>query len=92
MANKDIILGSEGDLEIQGGDILVDDSLWQEVELIVGLIPGELKYEPKLGPNLIRMIKSRVTDEKIRDAVKRNLEADKKDYEELKSNIRLRVI
>ena len=54
----DILLDATGDLEIRSGDFVVGDSLDQEVATILLLNQGQLKSDPVLGPNLIRMMNS----------------------------------
>lgn len=91
MENTDIILTDGDEVAIFNDDLVVGASLWQEVKNIIRLIPGQLKYSPMLGPNLVRMINSKISDEQIKNAIKRNLEADGKDYDEIKNGIRLKT-
>lgn len=89
--NTDILLNDEDDITIINGDLAIGESTWQEVKNIIRLIPGQLKYAPMLGPNLIRLINSKVTDIQVKSAIKRNIEADGKDYEQLKNAIKLKM-
>lgn len=91
MTNTDILLNEDDELAIVGDDLVVDESKWQEVQNIIRLIPGQLKFAPMLGPNLIRMINSKVSDLQLKDVIKRNLEADGKNYDELKQQIKLKT-
>ncbi len=91
MENTDIILTDSDEVAILNDDLVIGASLSQEVKNIIRLIPGQLKFAPMLGPNLIRMIKSKVSDAQIKEAIKRNLEADGKDYDAIKNSIRLKT-
>lgn len=88
--SKDILLGDEDDLMIINADLAIGDSYWQEVKNIVRLVTGQLKQTPRLGPNLVRLINSNVSDLELRNVLKRNIEADGKNYDEIKEQLSLR--
>lgn len=87
---QDILLDDTDDLIIENGDFKIGESLTQDVGLIIRMNQGELKEDPLLGVNLIRMIKSSVDDEELQTKVKLHLQRDGKNYEELKDYITLK--
>lgn len=88
MAN-DILLDDTDDLIIESGDFVFGESLTQEVGLVLRLNQGELKSDPLLGPNIIRMVNSNVTTEALKTKMKLHLQRDNKDYESIKKYITL---
>lgn len=90
MAN-DFLLDSTGDLAIEDNDLVIGDSLTQEVELVMQTNQGEWKRSPLLGPNLIEKINSGASPREIKQAVKLSLEMDGKDYNELKDYLNVKV-
>lgn len=88
---NDIMLDGDDDLLITGGDLTLGASFVQEVGIITRLNKGELKADPLLGPELIRMINSKANAQDIQTALKVALERDNKNYEDvqriLKTNI-----
>lgn len=86
---KDILRDEDNDLLFLNGDVVIGDSLIQEVEAIVAMQTGELKSDPKLGPNLIQMIKGRKSKSEIEQRVRVNLERDGKDYSHIKELINI---
>lgn len=91
MESTDIILTDEDDIALAANDIAVGNTYWQEVKNIIRLIPGQLKQTPMLGPNLITLLNSKVSEEWLFGEIKRNIEADGKDYDFIKNNIRLKL-
>lgn len=85
---RDILLDENDDLIIANGDFLLGDSLTQEVGIILRLNQGDLKSDPLLGPNLIRLEKSTEINE-FQERVKVHLERDGKDFNELKQRLTL---
>lgn len=88
---SDILLDNNGDLAIDGNDLVIGDSLTQEVELLMQTNQGEWKRSPLLGPNLIEKINSGASPREIKQSVKLSLEMDGKDYNELKGYLNVRV-
>lgn len=88
--NTDILLDDEDNILIANGDLVIGKSYWQEVKNIVRLIPGQLKETPMLGPNLVRMINSNVSELELKTVLKRHLEADGKDYDDIKDKLSLK--
>lgn len=88
---KDIILGEDGDLLIVNGDFAIGDSLTQDVSRILIMNKGELKSDPLLGCNMIELMNSESSKTNIETIVKLNLQRDGKDYNEVKSVLKLNV-
>lgn len=82
---SDIMLGTDDDLVIEGGDLAIGDCLTQEVGIILRLNPGELKSDPLLGPGLIRLTNSKVNDTELQTLVKLHLARDGKNYDDIKN-------
>ncbi len=76
---KDIMLDDDNDLLILDGDFVIDESFEQDIRLILGLVSkGDLKSDPILSPELIRLINSKEGDSTIIQKVRLNLERDNK--------------
>ena len=88
MAN-DFLLNGDNELIIKDGDFVVGDSEMQEVGLLIGLNQGALKSDPILGVNLITNMRGSQREERIKRALKLNLAMDNKDYETIKSKIKI---
>lgn len=88
-SEKDILLDDDNDLLFLNGDVVIGDSLIQEVAAIVELQTGELKSDPVLGPNLIQMIKGRHSKSEIEQRVRLHLGRDGKDYSHIKELINI---
>lgn len=88
--HEDILLNDDDSLMIANGDFVIGKSYWQEVKNIIRLVSGQLKHVPMLGPNLVRMINSKVSDLEFKTVMKRHLEADGKDYDDIKENLSLK--
>lgn len=81
----DVSLGIDDDLGITDGDFTIGESLSQDVGIILRLNQGDLKSDPILGPNLIQLIKSKVSQQELQTIIKLHLERDGKDYNEVKN-------
>ena len=89
---KDILLDTTHyDLRIENGDFVVDNSLDQEVDIIIRLSQGDLKEDPILGPNLMQLIHGNVSRAELRQRIKQHLARDRKSYGDLKERINLRT-
>lgn len=89
---KDILLDDNDDVRIENGDFVIGDSLDQEVGLILRLNKGELKEDPIVGCDLIRLIHSNISESELKQIIKIQLARDGKSYEELKERIILNTI
>lgn len=89
---NDILLDSNNDLQVVGGDFVIGESLLQEVGIILQMNQGELKSDPLIGANLTNMMRGIQNNEKIKRHIETQMELDDKNYDEikyfLKTNIR----
>ncbi|MCZ2393422.1 MAG: hypothetical protein LC105_06180 [Chitinophagales bacterium] len=89
---KGILLDDNFDLSVKNGHLDFGEATIQEVGLLLGLNKGELKDDPRLGPNLIEKIRSTKTSmSEIQQIAKRHLAMDGKDYDDLKDKIRFHL-
>ncbi len=86
---KDLVLDDDSDIAILNGDFTIDDSLMQEVGIILRLNSGDLKSDPVLAPNLIQLVKSSAKPQIIEERIKLHLARDGKNYDEIKKNINI---
>lgn len=88
----DVLLNiNDDDVTIANGDFAIGDSLDQEVGLILRMNKGELKEDPLLGTDLIRLINSNTSELEVKQLVKVQLARDGKSYDELKERIKLKT-
>ncbi len=76
--NQDILLDDTGDDKVENGDFAIGDGSMDDCFSILKLNQGALKYDPILGPNLIRMTNSKGSDSDISNVVRLNFERDNK--------------
>jgi phage baseplate assembly protein W len=88
----DILLDNEDNLRIENGDFVIGDSIDQEVSIILRLHKGELKEDPVLGCDLIKLINSNITETELKQIIKLQLARDGKSYDALKERIRLKTV
>ena len=86
---KDILLGSDDDIDIVNGDFVIGDSVLQEVGVIIRLNSGELKSDPILAPNMIQLIHAKKIDDSFEYRLRLQLERDGKDFDEIKGLINI---
>lgn len=86
---KDILLGSDDDIDIVNGDFVIGDSVLQEVGVIIRLNSGELKSDPILAPNMIQLIHSKKIDDGFEYRLRLQLQRDSKDFDEIKGLINI---
>lgn len=86
----DIVLDTAYDIgvETQTGDFSAGDTMLQEVDLVVGLNQGELKSDPLLGPSLIRLVNSAVSQNEVQQLLRLHLARDRKDYDKVKQYLK----
>ncbi len=88
MANeKDILLDAQGDLLFENGDLVIGESLEQEVAMLLQVNKGEFKEDPIVGCDFIKMLKGNVSELELKKVVKIQLARDGKNYDQLKKNI-----
>lgn len=83
----DILLDENDDLIIVDGDFVIDESVLQEVGIILRLNSGDLKSDPVLAPNLIQLVNSKENSQEFEDRVRIHLKRDNKNYNEIKELI-----
>jgi hypothetical protein len=91
MAGKGILLDDNNDLKVLNGQLVVGDSVMQEVGIIIQMQTGHLKSAPLLGPNLIQLKKTNLSRFDIDQRLRIHLAMDKKDYKALKRQIELYI-
>jgi len=88
---KDILLDEDGDLLIVNGDLVIGDSLTQEVAILLQLNKGDLKEDPILGTDLMKRLHGNISKAELQQLLKIQFARDNKDYNELKEEIQLRT-
>lgn len=88
---KDILLDENGDLLIVNGDLVISDSLTQEVAILLQLNKGELKEDPVLGTDLMKRLHGNISKAELQQILKIQFARDNKDFNELKDEIQLRI-
>ena len=83
----DILLDENDDIIIVDGDFVIDESVLQEVGIILRLNSGDLKSDPVLAPNLIQLVNSKENSQEFEDRVRIHLKRDNKNYNEIKELI-----
>lgn len=83
----DILLDENDDLVLVDGDFVIDESVLQEVGIILRLNSGDLKSDPVLAPNLIQLVNSKENSQEFEDRVRIHLKRDNKNYNEIKELI-----
>ncbi len=77
MERKGLLLGTDGDLLVEGGALAVGASDSQSVELIVSACKGEFKEFPMLGVGLVNSLKKQSTSvDSLKRDIDINLKAD----------------
>lgn len=56
---KGIVIDENGGLVIDGGSMVIGETDAQNVQLILSANKGDFRFEPLVGCNLIRFVKSR---------------------------------
>ena len=85
----DIGLDNDLDLKIADGDLVITESVMQEVALIISAPQGEFKNEPFIGADLPKHIRTGATRETIRREVTFQLQLDEKDYDDVKDLLKI---
>jgi hypothetical protein len=85
---KGILLDENNDLKIANGDLVIGDTLMQEVGIILQMNQGEFKFDPLLGANLVVNMRGIKNKSKIESLIDTQLTLDGKDYDEIKELIK----
>jgi len=91
MAQDILIDTQDNDLLISAGDFGIDESTDQEVAFILMSEQGEWKEDPLVGAGLFRLVNSNGDERDLKQLVKLQLARDKKNYEQLKKRINLKL-
>lgn len=91
MAERDFILGDDGDMQIRNGDFVTGESLTQDVALIMLSNKGEIRHDPLCGCDLRKMTNARFTRSRLEQLVKVQVERDGKSWGDIKDGINLRT-
>lgn len=84
--NADFLLDTTGDLQIANGDLVIGDSFWQEVGLLLQSKSGDWKLTPLLGVNLFSAVNDETDQLAIRQKIKEQLKYDGKKLTRLDYN------
>ena len=72
----DIITDADGDLEILNGDLFINDSDSQHVEMILTADKGQFRQFPLMGVGLRKFVNGPFSSQAIKQAIKLQLESD----------------
>lgn len=89
MAERDFLLGDDGEMEIRNGDFVHGDSLTQEVGLLLLTNKGEVRWDPLCGCDLLRRTNARLSQSQFERIVKVQIERDGKNYADVVDGIKL---
>lgn len=84
-------INNQNDLKIENGSIKLGDTTMQNVYLLFNINQGELKEDPIVGLNLLKMIRVGDNKEKIRKTIEIGLARIGLNIEDIKSDIDLIV-
>lgn len=80
---KGVLYNEDGDLQVENGSLKLGQTTIQEVAIIIGMNPGELKRDPVLGPALVTRIRGSLKQSEIQQIVRLHLQRDGKRYEDV---------
>lgn len=86
---KGLILTTDGDFNVIGRHLAVGDTLLQDASVVLQLKQGELKEDPLLGPNLLRLLRGKSDKNETERLVKIHLSRAGISYEEVKSKLEI---
>lgn len=86
---KGIVLTPDGDVSVVNRHLVVSDTLLQDASIALQLKQGELKEDPLLGPNLVRLIRSKPDKVEMERLVKIHLSRAGIEYENIKSKLNI---
>lgn len=72
----DFLLDATGDLAVVGGDLAVGDGTWQNKELLLSYVPGELRQHPTTGVGIALYLESNQRSEVMRASIMREFTND----------------
>lgn len=86
---KGLVVTTDGDLNVTGRHLVVGDTLLQDASVVLQLKQGELKEDPLLGPNLLRLLRGKADKTEIERLVKIHLSRAGISYEDVKSKLEI---
>lgn len=86
-----ILIGDDNDLLVQGGTLMMGDTLIQDACIVLDMNQGELKDSPLTGVNLVRMIRGKAKTEKMRKTIEIGLERVGIRFEDIKDQFEAAV-
>lgn len=91
MAERDFLLGDDGDLVLRNGTIATGPSLTQEVALLLVLSKGAVRHDPLCGCDLRKLQNSVISRSRFEHLVKLQLERDRKSWADLRPGINIKL-
>lgn len=88
---KGILLNDNGDLVILNKSLLLGDTLVQDASIALECNQGDLKEDPLLGSNLVRLIRKRASPGEINRIVKITLARAGVDYEKIQDKLNILI-
>lgn len=82
--NDDIIIDNTGEDMVADGDDMVDDGTLSDCFIIFKLNKGEMKNDPLLGPDLVKLTNAHNGSGKMKQELQLALEMDGKEAKSLK--------
>ena len=81
--NNDILIDADGDDIVKDGDVDIGDGTIDDCLIIFRTNKGDVKSDPLLGPNIIRMINAAQTPTEMKQELMLNLRMDAKEPKKL---------
>lgn len=91
MAERDFLLGDDGDLVLRNGTIATGPSLTQEVAQLLVLSKGAVRHDPLCGCDLRRLQNSVIGRTQFEHIVKLQVERDGKSWADIRAGIKLKL-
>ncbi len=73
---QDILFGSDGDLLIENGDLVVGDSRYQHVQGLLLAHKGHYKFDPLAGVGIERFLNDEIQETELMREIRTELERD----------------
>lgn len=88
---KSMLIDSQDDLKVENGSIKLGNTTMQNVYILFNMNQGELKEDPIVGLNLLKMIRGGENKEKIRKTIEVGLARIGINIDDVKNEIDLIV-
>lgn len=89
MAERDLLLGEDGDLVIRNGDFAAGDALHDDVGLLLLTCKGEHMLAPFVGCDLPRRMNGTIRRSELLSILRRQCEKDGKNWADVMSGINI---